>query len=48
VTDAVEVSGEEDAQMCVNKEWPRSLEKVEPEEGRAEDETVVREEMGGG
>ena len=47
VTDGVELSGEGEGGMFVYKEWPRVV-SVEPEEGRAGEETVVQVGMAGG
>ena len=47
VSDGVEMSGEDEGGRFVYKEWP-SVESVEPEEGHAGEETVVRVEMAGG
>lgn len=47
VTDGVEMSGEEDGGVFVYKEWPRVV-MVDPEEGRAGEETVVEVGMAGG
>jgi hypothetical protein len=47
VTDGVEMCGEEDGGRYVYREWPRVV-RVDPEEGRAGEETVVRVGMAGG
>ena len=47
VSDGVEMSGEDEGGRFVYKEWP-SVESVEPEEGHAGEETVVRVGMAGG
>ena len=44
MTDGVEMS-EEDGRVFLFRKWPRSVEKVEPEEGRTGEETVVRVEV---
>ena len=47
VSDGVEMSGEDEGGRFVYKEWP-SVESVEPEEGHAGEETVVRVGRAGG
>ena len=47
VTDGVEMSGEEDGGLFVYREWPRVV-SVDPAEGVAGEETVVRVGMAGG
>ena len=47
VADGVELSGEEGGGRFVYKEWPR-VESMDPEEGHAGEETVVRVGMAGG